>query len=168
MRINVLILCIALLVGYAYTVIDDAPKRAPAAASFTFTDINGKTHALNDFKGKIVLINFWASWCAPCVKEFPHLIDAAKKNKDNLVLIALSADTSEDAIKKFIRTRSINAPNIFVALDKDDIAGKKFQTFQLPETYILDQNHKISGKLVGAAWTPAELDAMINSLKKAN
>lgn len=166
MRLNLVLLALVLLAGYGYTVIANAPPRAPVAPTFSFSDLKGTEHSLSDYKGKIVLINFWASWCAPCIKEFPHLIKTAKKYPDDVVLIALSSDSHEDAIKKFIRGKNAEAKNIILALDKNDIAGKKFQTFQLPETYILDRNLQISGKLVGATWKPVELEAMIEKLKQ--
>jgi thiol-disulfide isomerase/thioredoxin len=138
---------------------------------FTFTDINGKTHNIGDHKGKTIILNFWASWCAPCIKEFPNLLKATQSNKDNVILIALSSDLDEAAIHKFISKISLDftAPNILIALDKDQaITAKTFNTFKLPETLIIDQNQNLRHKLIGADWEYENLQSIIETLKEEN
>lgn len=139
---------------------------------FTFTDINGKTHTASDYEGKIIVLNFWASWCTPCIKEFPNLLAAADQHKEDVVLIALSSDLEETAISKFIdkmsATANLNfdAPNILIALDENQaITAKKFSTFKLPETLIIDQNLNIRHKLIGADWELDDLNQIIEGLK---
>lgn len=142
---------------------------------FTFTDINGKTHTASDYKGKIIILNFWASWCAPCIKEFPNLMTAAKQHKDNVILIALSSDLEETAITRFIarmknkesfKGLDFNADNILIALDENQaITSGKFQTFKLPETIIIDQKLNMRHKLIGADWSLNDLNSMIEGLK---
>ena len=138
---------------------------------FTFTDINGKTHNIADHKGKTIILNFWASWCAPCIKEFPNLLKAAQSNKDNVILIALSSDLDESAIHKFISKINLDftAPNILIALDKGQaITAKTFNTFKLPETLIIDQNQNLRHKLIGADWEYENLQSIIETLKEEN
>lgn len=135
--------------------------------SFAFTDLKGKQHAIEDYQGKVVILNFWASWCAPCIKEFPNLIKAAREHNKDAVLIALSSDMDEDAIHKFITKMDIDleTSNIVIALDKNqEITAKQFQTFKLPETIIIDKNLNLRHKLVGADWQYEDLDTIIKNL----
>ncbi|MFK7839471.1 MAG: TlpA family protein disulfide reductase [Bdellovibrionales bacterium] len=151
-------------------------KNKEAIPAFTFTDINKTTKNSADFKDKIIILNFWASWCAPCIKEFPNLLKAANNNPEDIILIALSSDLEESAINRFIKkaqqnenfdTLSFNGPNIHIALDIDQaITAGKFSTFKLPETLIIDQQQKLQHKLIGANWTLNDLQAIIDKLKQ--
>ena len=139
---------------------------------FTLTDINGKTHTASNYKGEIIILNFWASWCAPCIKEFPNLLAATEQHKDDVILIALSSDLDEAAIHKFIakmkasRNLDFEAPNILIALDENQaITAQKFSTFKLPETLIIDRNLNLRHKLIGADWALEDLNTIIEKLK---
>ncbi len=153
MRLNLLILFGIILTGLGLAFLPGTIPTAKHAPGFSFTALDGKAHDLKDFKNKVVILNFWASWCAPCVKEFPRLI-AAAKNNPNVVLLALSSDMNEQAVKKFLKKQNFSwkSPNIHIALDKNDVSGKLYKTFQLPETYIISPDQKIRAKLVGAEW----------------
>lgn len=140
---------------------------------FTFKDINGTTHSASDFKDKIIILNFWASWCAPCIKEFPNLLKATETFKDDVVLIALSSDLDQGAITKFMKKMqsqqnlNFDADNILIALDENQaITAGKFQTFKLPETILIDQNQNIRHKLIGADWNLEDLEEKIIALKQ--
>lgn len=190
MKTNITILIIVSVLTYALTLylsdnnirptINEAPNKdaiqkkmkGDEIPDFTFTDINGKTHTASDYKSKIIILNFWASWCAPCIKEFPNLLTAAEQHKDDVILIALSSDLDEAAIHKFITkmkaTQNLNfdAPNILIALDENqEITAKKFSTFKLPETLIIDQNLNLRHKLIGADWALDDLNAIIEGLR---
>ncbi|MGH1397840.1 MAG: TlpA family protein disulfide reductase [Alphaproteobacteria bacterium] len=144
---------------------EDSQKTNKTVPAFTFTDINGKPHNITDFKGKKIILNFWASWCAPCIKEFPALITAAHNAPDDTILIALSSDLDEAAIHTFInkmkatQNSAFTAPNILIALDKDQaITGGLFQTYKLPETILIDANQTMRHKFIGANWTLEDLE----------
>lgn len=165
-----LFLAVAAL-GYGLTVYFDSaatPARAKTETKslpdFTFTDLSGKTRSAQDFKNKIVVINFWATWCPPCVVEFPALLKIAAENKDNMVLIALSSDANESAIKQFLQQQKEPAENVFIAHDREDITLKIFGVTQLPETVITDRELNIREKLIGAEWEPRMLQKIIDSL----
>ncbi|MGB0720031.1 MAG: TlpA family protein disulfide reductase [Bdellovibrionales bacterium] len=137
---------------------------------FSWVDINGKNGHINDFKGKTIILNFWASWCAPCIKEFPALIKAAQDNKDNVVLLALSSDIDDAAIKKFIAKQDINTKttNIVIARDGDqNVTGGMFQTFKLPETILIAPDQTMRHKFIGADWAPEDLQQWIEKLQTA-
>ncbi len=145
------------------------PKTGDQIPTFEFTDQKGEPYKISNFKGKTILLNFWASWCAPCIKEFPLLINAAKQNPDTLILIALSNDINEEKMNAFIKKMEqtnpdINLPNIVIAHDDGGaITNTLFQTFRLPETYIIGYDQKIIHKLIGANWNENDLNTYINT-----
>lgn len=177
MRLNIIIAACIGLLTYGLTLYMDGrspgvtqapinattPQSGDTAPDFTFTDINNKTHSLRDFEGKTVILNFWASWCPPCIKEFPLLLKAAEQNKDSVILIALSSDHDPEAMTRFTDKLALeNADNVFIALDEETkITGGLFQTFRLPETIIIDPEQKLQHKLVGANWGYEELIALL-------
>ena len=191
MKTNIAILLIISILTYALTLylsensisprVKDVPDKSSIQKDvqdeqqipqFEFTDLNGGNHKSGDFKDKIIILNFWASWCAPCIKEFPNLLKINDEYKDSTILIALSSDLDQNAITKFINkmeaSQNVNfeAPNIFIAHDEDQkITAKLFNTFKLPETIIIDQNQNIRHKLIGADWDENDLRQIIKELK---
>lgn len=148
----------------------EAPVENLATASrtpeFSFETLDEAQHNIRDYKDKIVLLNFWATWCAPCIKEFPHLLQIAADYPDDVILIALSSDIDKAAIDKFAQKfeLDIDAQNVLVALDEDNITQSTFQTFKLPETILIDKNQNMRKKLIGADWEPEYLKAEIEKL----
>ena len=139
--------------------------KAQAAPDFSFTDIKDRTQNLGDFKGKPVVLNFWASWCPPCIKELPLLMRAAKEN--NIILVALSSDIDQEAMMKFLKKQKLDTPpeNVFFTFDDGQaITQKTFQTFRLPETILIDRDGKMQTKLVGADWDYDELKKILDTL----
>jgi len=178
---NFIILSVLIGLGAAYTHYADRTLPAPEtkiagdnkiqnkAPAFTFKTLDGKTQTLEDFTGKVVILNFWASWCAPCVIEFPQMIDLAKKTANDSVLIFMSVDESVADIEKFLKKqKGYDAANIYMAHDADkSIAQKLFQTYKLPETYIMTPDLMIAEKIVGAdvVWNAPDMIAKIKSYK---
>lgn len=118
---------------------------------FTLNDLNGKPVSLHDFKGKIVLINFWATWCAPCVKEFPSLQRLVKKFKGQVVVVAVSYDRQRDDIDSFIRAFGGTDDNFVILWDKERTTSRLYGTDVLPETYLVNRDHKLIRKIAGEA-----------------
>ena len=143
-----------------------------AAPLFSFTTISGETVLSSDLKGKVVLLHFWATWCPPCVSEFPKLLQAGRTFRDDLVIIALSSDKSETDIQKFLKSNSLKPDNknIFIALDKNRaITHDLFQTFAYPETIIIDRKGNMVRKIAGDAdWTSEEITDYLRSLAAKN
>lgn len=132
-------------------------KVAQKAPDFTITDITAKTVTLSSFKGKAVVLNFWASWCAPCVVEFPQMLNLAKDHRDDVVFLFLAQDDSKDEMMRFVRKlgSAANLPNVFIAHDKNkEVAQDIYATYKLPETYLLSPTQSIEDKIVGLemAW----------------
>jgi peroxiredoxin len=112
-----------------------------SVADFTLTDLQGKPWHLRDLRGKVVLVNFWATWCPPCRKEMPDLNALyARFKEQGLVILAIS-DEEEAKVAPFIAERKIAYP---VLLDKDRKVNEEFQIEGLPKSYVYDR----AGKLV--------------------
>lgn len=179
--VNVAVLLIIAALGYAVTISlehrtpiiaqpstpIEAVKNQQPAPDFTFTTTDGKTHSLKDFKNKIVILNFWASWCPPCIKEFPHFIKAAKEFENDVIFIGVSSDLDEAAMTKFTDKLGDLPPNTFITLDEDQsITKDTFQTYQLPETILIDQSQIMRTKIIGADWDYETLQQHIKALIK--
>jgi thiol-disulfide isomerase/thioredoxin len=130
---------------------------------FEFTDINGKHHTMADFTGKIILLNFWATWCAPCVIEFPKLMTLATKHND-IIIIALSSDSNDGNIHKFLKKQTKLPDNMLVARDdKRRITTDIFSTYKLPETIIISPSQQIVKKIVGDTnWVKETPSSLLN------
>jgi len=102
---------------------------------FQFQDTTGKIHKLEDYKGRWVLVNFWATWCPPCLKEIPDLISLSKDRKD-IIVIGVAMDSDDPRIvMEFVQSMAINYPIVFgnrqIAAQLDDVS-------LLPSTYFYD------------------------------
>jgi cytochrome c biogenesis protein CcmG, thiol:disulfide interchange protein DsbE len=116
---------------------------------FEVTDLAGKAHRLTDFRGKVVVVNFWATWCAPCVKEFPSLQGLARKMDGKVIVLAVSYDRSREDIDTFIKAFGGTPDHFVVAWDPDRKTSPLFGTQVLPETYILSGEGKLMRKIAG-------------------
>lgn len=139
---------------------------------FEFQALDGKEIHIHDFKGKIVVLNFWASWCAPCVKEFPYFLKLAAEFPDDVVFIGLSSDFDMSAMNRFLsklsyqHPRAMDGQNIHLGLDENGVITRDlFQTLRLPETFIIDKKGIMREKLIGANWAYDDLKAMVEGLR---
>ena len=124
---------------------------------FSLNDLEGHPVALSDFKDKIVVINFWASWCEPCIEEFPSMIQLVDEMKGELVLLAISADYEREDIDPFLKAFKVDSPHIKVMWDKDQEVAKKYGTFKLPESYIIGKKGELIRKVAGVEdWATPE------------
>lgn len=132
------------------------------APDFELTTLDGASASLSDYRGKKVILNFWATWCPPCKAEMPHMQNFYEKNKDNgieVVTVNLTnMENSRGNINKFVEDYSLSFP---VLLDEDGAIGTQYQAFTIPTSYIIDSNGIISTKIVG----PMDEDMMVNLTK---
>lgn len=122
------------------------------APDFSFKSLDqDQEHRLSDFKGKKVILHFWATWCAPCVAEFPALMTLMQEAGDDVVLLAVSSDFSQDPLKKFLKDIKYQpSSNVFIIPDeKGEITQKLFLTQKFPETVLIDQDGQLDAKIVG-------------------
>lgn len=120
-------------------------KQAP---DFRLKDIRGKETALSTYRGNVVLLNFWATWCGPCKAEMPSLNALYKSMKDRgFAVLAISVDTSEKPVKSFISDNGITFPAL---MDSDrEVSFDLFGVIGLPTSYLIDKNGIVVEKFMG-------------------
>ena len=120
---------------------------SPRAEAFQFQDTTGKIHKLEDYKGRWVLINFWATWCPPCLKEIPDLISLYESHKDKIMVIGVAMDSDDQQIvMDFVRRMSITYPTV---LGNREIASQVDDISLLPSTYFYDPDGKPAARQQG-------------------
>ncbi|MDF2556584.1 MAG: alkyl hydroperoxide reductase [Bacillales bacterium] len=117
-------------------------KEAP---DFSLKNIQGDTVKLSDYRGKKVMVNFWATWCPPCQEEMPEIERFYKENPD-VIILSVNIDTTQD-IQGFINEYKTTFP---VLLDEDKSVSKAYGTFKIPETYFINADGIVKYKQVGA------------------
>ena len=130
-------------------------------------NVDGKPGHLSDYRGKVVVLNYWATWCPPCVEETPALIELNKRiSSRNGVVLGVSVDEDEQAYKKFIQDHGINFPT---SRDASKKSAQDYGTVMYPETYIIDRKGKIARKVIGPQdWNSAEMVAYFDALLSQN
>ena len=138
----------------------DQPKPAPDA---TFRDGDGAQYRLGDFQGTVLLVNFWATWCAPCVREMPEL-DALQQQMggDDFAVLAINQDRGGAKVAEpFLRER-LGLEALALYLDKSWTFGRAMGLRGLPTTFLIDAEGRIVGDLQGiAAWDGDDAKALI-------
>ncbi len=161
---NLALLALLLGLGLAYTwQVDFAakPTAQTAAPDFNFKDLDGGMHALSDHKGKTIVLNFWATWCAPCIVEMPQMFELAKAQPD-IVFLFLSIDEDPGKIRPFLKKYKLDMQpeNVLIASDSyKRISKNLYGTVKIPETYLISPSLVIADKIIGAdvSWTDAEM-----------
>jgi cytochrome c biogenesis protein CcmG, thiol:disulfide interchange protein DsbE len=124
------------------------------APDFTVRD-SDRSVSLHDLRGKVIVLNFWASNCAPCIEELPSLIAMQSQMKDRVNVLAVSLDQDDDAYHRFLREHEIN---LLTVHDSELKSGVLYKTDGYPETFIIDTHGVIRRKFIGAVeWTKPEI-----------
>ena len=143
-----------------------SPALGEAVPNFTLRNDDGQVVALADFRSKIVIVNFWATWCAPCIEEMPSLNRLAEKYADKgLQILGVSVDEDPDAYREFLAKNRIS----FVTLrDPSHSTSERYGTFKLPESYVISREGRLLNKIIGAAdWTSQEMLSYFEGLLAA-
>jgi len=138
----------------------ESPARA--APEIAFTDAAGRPLSLADFHGKTVLLNFWATWCAPCVKEMPSLDRLQQRlGSDRFVVVAISVDREGlDVVRPFLAKTQIQSLATYV--DPKGASMRAFGVRGLPTTFVIDRTGREAGHIEGqAAWDTPQAEALI-------
>ena len=149
-RMSIISFCLAVL---AMTTAQGCREQAStpsanAASSFTLTSLEGKTVSLSDFKGKVVLLNFWATWCPPCRAEIPDLIALQKEyGKRGLVILGISVDQGGvEGVRSFVNTAGIN----YTVLSANRTVVKAYGPIRgIPTSFLVDREGNIADRFSG-------------------
>ncbi|MBI5330363.1 MAG: TlpA family protein disulfide reductase [Betaproteobacteria bacterium] len=134
-----------------------------SAHAFTLVDSKGKTHSLSQYKGKWVLVNFWATWCPPCLEEIPDLVSLHENKKNNLVVLGIAMSYRDP--KEVLRYASDMMVSYPVILGDDKAAQQFGEVPALPTTYLYNPQGKAVAYNVGAL-TRAAVEKYIGAKKK--
>ena len=117
------------------------------AKDFSLKGLDGKEYKLSNFRGKVVVLDFWATWCPPCRASLSFFENIHKKYKDKgLVVVGVSVDMSDRVVKKFVESKGLT---YLILLDKDNLVSDLYNVFSIPTTIIIDKNGNIVTKKVG-------------------
>jgi cytochrome c biogenesis protein CcmG/thiol:disulfide interchange protein DsbE len=138
---------------------DTSARVGKTSPTFTLDSLDGTKVNVGQ-PGRITVINFWATWCPPCLEEMPELEEFAQKNQQKINFYAVNLKESNEKVSDYMDK---NKYTMSVLLDKDGFAAKQFQITAIPTTIIVDKNGIIKHRQSGAM-TRNELEGIINSL----
>ncbi len=107
------------------------------APDFVLEDLSGNPVKLSDLKGRLVVLNFWATWCTPCRTEMPEFQEIYQQNQPDLVVLGINLEQSSGEIQDFVSQLSITYP---ILLDNDGLVSRLYKVIQLPNTYFIDRH----------------------------
>jgi thiol-disulfide isomerase/thioredoxin len=126
---------------------DFKPWTGGALPAFVLKDLDGVEHRLADFRGKVVLVNFWATWCGPCRDEMPSIQELRSQLKGKpFAVLAINLDEPESRVRKFLAQWKVDLP---VLLDPDRKVAREWNARILPATYIIGPDGRIRYSVVG-------------------
>ena len=132
------------------------PARIGTTAPDFVVKDGSQTVTLSQLHGQVVVLNFWATWCAPCVEEIPSLVAMSQKMKGKgITVLGVSVDADEDAYQKFVKDHAVS---FLTVRDADQKSNVLYGTVKFPETYIIDRKGVVRRKFIGAVdWTSPEV-----------
>ena len=139
-----------------------APAARPVAPAFALRDLEGKVVRLADYKGKVVLVDFWATWCGPCRRELPHLKALQDRfGKQGFVVLGISVDhQGQERVRSFVRKNGVSWPTLLadatVLADYGDVRA-------IPTKFVIDRQGRVAGRMLGYA-PEKDLEAAIRPL----
>jgi cytochrome c biogenesis protein CcmG/thiol:disulfide interchange protein DsbE len=138
------------------------PRIGSTAPDFTVQDDDRKV-TLSQFRGQVVVLNFWATWCPPCIEETPSLVGMQQRMKDKgITVLAVSVDADENAYRRFLKDHGVN---LLTVRDPDQKSSGLYGTFKFPETYVIDRSGTMRRKFIGAVdWTEPEITDFLSRL----
>ena len=140
------------------------PRIGTNAPDFTVQDTDRKV-SLSELHGQVVVLNFWATWCAPCVAEVPSLVAMSQRMKDKgVTVLAVSVDVDGDAYHRFLKDHGVT---FLTVRDADQKSNSLYGTTIFPETYIIDRQGVVRRKFIGAVdWNSMEVTEFLTKLSQ--
>jgi len=122
----------------------------PANMDFAIKDLDGKDVKLSSYKGKVILLNFWATWCGPCKAEIPGFVELQEKYKKDLVVIGYSVDDTADKARAFATEYKMNYP-VLLGLGREDVQDAYGPIWGIPASFLISRDGKVCKKHMGIA-----------------
>lgn len=138
------------------------PRIGSNAPDFTVKD-SDRSVTLSQFRGQVVVLNFWATWCPPCVEEMPSLVQMQQRMKaKGVTVLAVSVDVDQGNYQQFLRDHGVS---LLTVRDPDQKSSSLYGTFKFPETYVIDREGVMRRKFIGAVdWTEPEIIDFLGKL----
>jgi len=173
-RLSISLLALMLLFCATQSVVADQPplghKMNPveppvASADFTLPDMDGESHSLSDFRGQVVMLNFWATWCPPCRREMPSMQRLYAKYRDRgLAVVAVNQWEDEDLVFEFTGRLSLE-PTFPILFDRESRVAETYGVKGLPTTYLLDREGNVRFVAIGGReFDHPDVEALIEGL----
>jgi len=145
---------------------DKVIQAGDTAPDFSVRTENGLNLTRQNFGGKVLILNFWATWCPPCIEETPSLNALAKEyGPKGVVVLGVSIDKNEQKYKRFLERFGIQFP---MTRDPDHKLADIYGTYQFPETYIIDHNGKVVQKVISNTnWNGPEIKTFLDNLLRS-
>jgi peroxiredoxin len=160
-RASALIALLTLLLAGCYSG-SRPPRIGTTAPDFSVQDSDRQV-TLSQFHGKTVVLNFWATWCPPCVEEMPSLVEMQQRMTDKGIrVLAVSVDVDEGAYRRFLKDHKVD---LLTVRDPSHKSSDLYGTFKYPETYIIDSNGILRRKFIGPVdWNTPEIVDFLTKL----
>jgi cytochrome c biogenesis protein CcmG/thiol:disulfide interchange protein DsbE len=141
---------------------DRIVQEGDSAPDFSITADNGRTITAANFGGKLLLLNFWATWCPPCIEELPSLDQFQRQFANSgLVVLGVSVDKDEKAYRRFLSRVNVS---FLTARDPDSKISADYGTFQYPESYLINRDGKVVMKVINATnWVDEKMLSFVKS-----
>lgn len=160
-------LLLAALAGWGCAERPDPPERDTSAPAFELLDLDGAAHQLSDFEGRVVVLNFWATWCPPCVDEMPSLQQLEDTlGPEGLSVVAVSVDERYADIAPFVAEHRLR---FLVLHDLGKRVSRRYDIYQFPETWIIRRDGSLASHIIGARdWSAPDSLAIFRDLLDAS
>ncbi len=170
-RSNTVLMVIALLVALAglpaidvWSMGSRVPTVGMQAEDFQLADLDGKTQSLSQYRGKIVLLNFWATWCKPCTTEMPAMQTTYDKLRDKGFVVLAVNELEDDAkVREHIKQHGHTFP---VLMDRDNKVANQFGVFGLPVSVFIDQEGRVQEYIKGGLLTEQKINDVVARIQK--
>ncbi len=164
LMIGMLIAVLGLLPFDVWSMGSRVPTVGMQAEDFHLTDLDGKSQSLSQYRGKIVLVNFWATWCKPCTTEMPAMQTTYDKLRDKgFVVLAINELEDDAKVREHIKQYGHTFP---VLMDRDNKVANQFGVFGLPVSVFIDQEGRVQEYIKGGLLTEQKIDETVARIQK--